>query len=193
MALIGEAARQRDLCEGQSRNGEEMLGASHADLSHISADGAAEMLVKLPADLNRMAPGAPREIGEGQMPGRAFMKQLADAQQPGGSLAAARWASLAGARQQKLQQQPLDREGRHIVWLTHLAVEPRTQPRCGRRVDLAKDSESRTMLAGELEHLLAELDLETLRSHGKEILVGFPAGKKAHRSRSARLAPLAVP
>ena len=49
MALIGEAARQRDLCEGQSRNREEMLGASHADLSHVPADGAAEMLVKLPA------------------------------------------------------------------------------------------------------------------------------------------------
>src|ERR1700746_1545784 len=49
------------------------------------------------------------------------------------------------------------------------------------------------MLAGELEDLAAELDLETLRSHGKEILVGFPARKKAPRSRSARLAPLAVP
>jgi hypothetical protein len=140
MALIGEAARQRDLCEGQSRNGEEMLGASHADLSHIPADGASEMLVKLPADLDRVAPGAPREIGKSQMAGRAFMKHLADAQQPGGSLAATRWASLVCARQQQLQQQPLDREPRHIVSLTHLAVEPRTQPRRGRRGDLTRDS-----------------------------------------------------
>jgi hypothetical protein len=109
MALIRETARQRDLCEGQSRNGEEPLRASHADLSHIPADGATEMLVKLPADLDRMAPGAPREIGESQMVGRAFMKHLADAQQPGGSLAATRRASLVGACQQQLQQQPLDR------------------------------------------------------------------------------------
>jgi len=72
------------------------------------------------------------------MVGRALMKHLADAQQPGGRLAAARRASLVGARQQQLQQQPLDRERGHIVCLTQLAVEPRAQPRRGRRGDLAR-------------------------------------------------------
>jgi hypothetical protein len=62
MALIAKSAGQRNLRNLQVATGQKRLRSSDAYAPHIFADRAAEVLVELPANLDRMSPDAARQI-----------------------------------------------------------------------------------------------------------------------------------
>lgn len=88
MALIGKAAVKRDVTDAAIGIAQQLLGPRHAGATHILAQRAAEMPVKLAADLHRVPASGASDCLQCQTRGELFAQLLADSQQPGGRISA---------------------------------------------------------------------------------------------------------
>lgn len=117
---------------------QQLLGARHARTSHVLAQCAAEVPVKLAADLHRVPADRASDRLQCEARGELFAQLLADAQHPGGRAPALRAPGrLAGEEQ--LQRHSFDVELRELIAHEELVVQPCAQGARARIVDFARE------------------------------------------------------
>src|ERR1700741_3291632 len=107
-------------------------------------------MVKLATDLDRMTPGAAREIGEGELCGAVLVEHFPNAQQPRRSSAAPQRTSPQ-AGEQEFHEKSLDGESRHVVLLAEFVEEQRAQGGRRWRGQLAGNAKKSAVFTSERE------------------------------------------
>ena len=191
LALVREAAGERDLRDRHLRGAQERLRAGDTNATDVFADGAAEAAMKLAADLDGMATGRASQVSECEPSIAFFMQHLVNAPEPRRNGSRKRQRLLCFG-QQELECQFFHGERREVVVLAQFGTKKRAQSGGTGRGELPWHRRDCAVFARAPHNVVVESDEQAAGAARKIVFMAFAGGKKADGSGDASVTAVTV-